>query len=87
LAFDKLISHNEPIRDLEINMVINSKEKILVNLIANITNNGDSRIFCLVRDATQRKMERDRELINKQKKKDKLMQKVREIRNQLQKLL
>ena len=71
--------------DLEINLISENKSSVYVGISANIIENGEKRIFCLLRDKSSKKEAMSQQFILKQKRKDKLIQYLTEIRNELKK--
>lgn len=91
-AFDNYFNNlktkqGNPSFDLEINFVNNEKKQIYVSLACSIMKNGDHKIFCLIRDASYKKMSQQKKYIDRQKKKDKLVQNINQIRKNLNKRL
>lgn len=81
-AFEALL-RGEPINDLELNLSSNEGRSISVTISANIIENGGKKIFCLIRNISQRKMAEKKKYIEEQKKKDRLKQNILEIRGKL----
>jgi len=72
------------INDLE--LCINSKTKSShISLNATLLVNGEDRIFCLVRDIADRKKEEAKIYIRNQRKKDEIMQSIKEVKESFKK--
>jgi len=80
--FNKLLS-GHPTHDIEINFVNNKGKLIYLSLTTGIIENGNKKIFTLLRDISYKKIDIDSKRIHEQKKKDKLIQAVRKIRNKI----
>jgi len=86
-SFKKLIKDKIQINNLEINIVDAKDQLKPIHLVANIIENGENRILCLIRSMMEEKIDRDIKRIHSQKHKDALLQKIREIRSDLKKLV
>lgn len=71
------------IKDLEINLVGEKGTNIYVGLNANLVENGKTVIFCLAVDRSSKKMAMTQQYIKNEKKKDKLIQCLKEIKDSL----
>jgi len=79
----KQVLNGKILDDMEINLINENGPNVYVGISANIIENGEKRIFCLLRDKSFKKEAMSQQYIRKQKKKDKLIQKLTEIRNEL----
>jgi PAS domain S-box-containing protein len=80
-AFNKL-EMGIPIKELEIRL-INKNNPLYVNINANIIINGSKKIICLLRDISLKKEYEAKKYINEQKTKDRIKQKIFELRGKL----
>ncbi len=81
-TFNELLNGN-PINDLELSLVTDKQKFINVTISANIIENGGKKIFCLLRNISQKKIQEKKQYIEQQKKKDRLKQNIIEIRKTL----
>jgi hypothetical protein len=81
-SFDSLLD-GKFVNDLEISLVNEKGQNVYVSLTTNIIENGDKKIFCLLRDISHKRVNIDSKRIAEQKKKDKLIQAIRAIRSQI----
>lgn len=84
-TFEQLLS-GRPINDLELGLVNDNGSTISVTINANIIENGGKKIFCLIRNISNRKKKESKKYIAEQKKKDKFRQNIIEIRGDLKDL-
>jgi PAS domain S-box-containing protein len=82
----KLLMNGNPVNDLEIRFIGNKDNVICVTINANIIENGERKIFCLMRNVSYRKNEEERKYIENQKQKDRIKQNIMQMRNQLKKI-
>lgn len=85
-TFEKAIKDlfdGSSINDLELYLVTDQNTLICVTLNANIIENGDTKIFCLVRNIAARKNLESEKYIKEEKKKDKLKQNIMALRLKL----
>lgn len=78
-------SQNIPIEDLEICLDSPkiSKNGTWIRINANMMENGERQILCLIQDVTNKKMEEFKYYINHQKHKDKIKQNISKIRDKV----
>lgn len=81
----KALLKGQAINDLELYLVTDANDLVCVSLHANIIENGNTRIFCLVRNINNRKIIESEKYISEQKKKDRLKQNIFAFRSQLDK--
>lgn len=81
-AFKSLLKGN-PINDLELHLLNEKNDIVCVSLHANIIENGNTKVFCLVRNISARKVQESEKYIKEQKKKDKLKQNILSLRSQI----
>jgi two-component system cell cycle sensor histidine kinase/response regulator CckA len=81
-AFNGLFK-GDAINDLEMHLVTEKDEIVCVSINANIIENGDIKIFCLVRNIAARKAVESEKYIKKEKKRDKLKQDIANIKQSL----
>jgi len=82
----KDLLNGRSIEDIEIGMFNCNGEIIFVNISANIIENGSRKIFCLIRDISDKKRINDKQYIEDQKQRDKIKQNIMDIRGQLNKI-
>lgn len=79
-----LSSSTKLINDLNIDFYnIPDKRAIATSITANLIENGSKKIFCLVRDVSERKVEEQRKYIADQKSRDRIRQNINELRDHL----
>jgi PAS domain S-box-containing protein len=78
--------NGKAIDNIEVNIINEKNKAIYVSLNANVIENGEKKIFCLVRDLSKKKNEEDKKYIQKEKQKDGIKQKLMEIKSELVKL-
>ena len=83
-SFENLLN-GKAIEDLELYLISESNEIVCVSIYANIIENGETKIFCLVRNIATRKTIESKKYISEQKKKDKLKQNLLALREQISK--
>lgn len=82
-AFAELIKGNQ-VNDLEIGFKTCTEDKVVYTSIsANLIENGNTKIFCLVRDISHKKKKEDTERIVERRRKDTIKQNILSIRDQL----
>lgn len=82
----KNILNNTGVNDLEIRLQNNKGQIVYVVINGNTIENGDKKIFCLIRNVSDRKTIEAKEYIKEQKQKDGIRQNIVQIRGQLKKL-
>jgi len=82
-SFTNLIN-GKPINDLEIHIITDKNDIVCVSLNANIIENGDTKIFCLIRNIAARKTIESEKYIREEKKRDRLRQNILNLRNHIQ---
>lgn len=83
-SFSELLK-GKAIDDLEIQIINESGQIICISLIANLTENGIKKIFCLVRDISKRKVIEQQKYIEEQRQRDRIRKSVSELRDILKK--
>ena len=72
-----------PINETEIMFIGENKTEIHLILNANMLNNGEQKIICLLRDVSLKKEDEGKKFIEEQKQKDRIKQKILELRGKL----
>jgi len=85
-AFKCLVKNNKHINDLEVLLVNEKGNKAYISVNGYLTQNGNTKIFCLISDISMRKMMQQAEFIKNQKQKDRIKHNIMEIQNQLRDL-
>jgi hypothetical protein len=80
-----LISNGSAIHNVEIAILNFKKKMIWLSVEANMIENGEIKIFCILRDISDRKCHEIEGYIKQQKSKDRLRQNITEIRSHLKK--
>jgi len=83
----ELLLDGKFINNLEMALITSDKRQIVVTLSANMLENGDKKIICLLRDISNKKTEEAKKYIKQQQQKDKLRQDITLIRNAFQKMV
>ena len=89
-SFDKIsedLIRGKLVNNSEILLITYDKRPIMVSLNANMVENGDRKIICLLRDISAKKTEEARKYIKEQQQKDKLKQDILSIRNAFSKMV
>jgi len=81
----KSLRAGELVNDIEINLITMQNQMVYVNLTSNIIENGQRKIFCLLRDISYKRIRLDSKRITEQKRKDKLIQSIRAIQKKIKK--
>lgn len=81
-----LLNSGIAIEDLEICLDNQKycKNSVWIRINANIMENGEKNILCLIKDITSKKLEEFSDYINGQKRKDRVKQNISHIRNKIQ---
>ena len=79
----KALLDGEPVNDLEIEILNERNQVICTTMNANIIENGDKKIFCLVRNVSNRKTGEEMKYIKTQKQKDQIRQTIKGFRSVL----
>lgn len=87
-AIKKINLTGENIEDLEVRLQGSEKLKCSVGVVwveinAGLMENGNKKIFCLVRDITENKTKEIKKFIDNQKQKDKIIQSISKMRNNI----
>jgi len=87
--FDAAIENlrkGKSINELEIKILTKNNDTVSIILCANIIENGSRKIFCLLRDISNRKQVEEKRFILREKTKDRIKQEITEMRKELRKL-
>lgn len=84
-AFKGILNGNV-INDLEIHLHNNNNKLICVSINGSVIENGGKKIFCLIRNISDRKTIEAQKYIKEQKQKDRIKQNIIQIRGQLKRL-
>jgi len=85
-AFSCLAKGKKIIHDLELSLKNEDGCIVYVSINANLTKNGQTKVFCLISDISHRKMLEQAEYIKEQKQKDRIRKNILDIRDGLQSL-
>lgn len=85
VAIDRMLK-GKRIDDKEIHFVTDTDKIIYAAISANIVQNGEEKIMCLIRNVSHRKTEEEQKYIESQKEKDKIRQNIFKIRSSLKRL-
>lgn len=85
-AFSCLLKGKKIINDLELSLSNENGNKVHVSVNANLTKNGETKIFCLMSDISHRKMLEQVEYVKKQKQKDRIKKNILDIKKELESL-
>ena len=92
-AFTFITTENEKngngkkISNLELFINNEAKKNVYISIDSNVIQNGITKIFCLIRDITHKKILEDIKYIEEQKKKDRMKQDIIGIRNKIKELI
>jgi len=92
-AFTFITTENEKngngkkISNLELFINNEAKKNVYISIDSNVIQNGITKIFCLIRDITYKKILEDIKYIEEQKKKDRMKQDIIGIRNKIKELI
>jgi len=92
-AFTFITTENEKngngkkINNLELFINNEAKKNVYISIDSNVIQNGITKIFCLIRDITHKKILEDIKYIEEQKKKDRMKQDIIGIRNKIKELI
>lgn len=84
--FLKLLS-GQFVNNLEIALLTSNKTEINVSITANMVENGESKIICVLRDITDKKREENKKFIRSQQQKDQLRQEIASVRDSLTRII
>ena len=86
MACEKLL-RGELIQNLEISLICANKSMVDVSMTANLVENGEKKIICILRDISSKKKLEEAKYIQTEREKDRLKQNIVAIRSTFQKII